>query len=195
MKTSPRERFASFDVTVCGIDELIGKRDSGVTHILSLLDPGWPTPEHFAELAWPHRLDLRFHDVIDPGEGWRPPEPADLERLFAFGRDLPEEGGHLLVHCQMGISRSSAAVLLLLAQARPDRSAEDVLAELVRIRPAAWPNLRMVEMGDVRLGRRGALVEAAHVRYREVVRRRPEIGRAMIQMGRRREVERILSAD
>jgi predicted protein tyrosine phosphatase len=189
------ERFATFDLTLCGIDELAAQRDRNVTHILSLLDPGSPVPEAFAHLAGPNRLDLRFHDVIDPGRGWRAPEVEDVDRLLAFGRDIPDDGGHLLVHCQMGISRSSAAVLLLLAQARPDRQADALLAEVVRIRPHAWPNLRIVELGDARLGRRGALVEAAHARYREVVAKRPEIGRAMLQMGRKREVERAFSAD
>ena len=196
MTSSPAPpRFAHFDITVCGIDELGAMRDRGVTHILSLLDPDWPAPEPFADLAGPHRLDLRFHDSIDPGPGLRLPEPADVEALLLFGRDLPAPGSHLVVHCQMGISRSSAAVLLLLAQARPDQDADAILAELVRIRRHAWPNLRLVELGDARMGRGGTLVEAAHGRYREVLRRRPDLGPVMLQMGRKREVERILSAD
>ncbi|MGH6990507.1 MAG: tyrosine phosphatase family protein [Stellaceae bacterium] len=195
MSSSSPERLVTFDITLCGIDELVALRDRGVTHILSLLDPGWPAPSAFSDLGGPNRLDLRFHDIIDPGDGWRAAEGEDIDRLLAFGRLLPVTGGHLVVHCQMGISRSSAAVFLLLAQARPDRQADELLAEVVRIRPHAWPNLRIVELGDARLDRGGALVEAAHRRYREVVAKRPEIGRAMLQMGRKREVERILSVD
>jgi predicted protein tyrosine phosphatase len=183
------DRFVPFDITVCGIDELSVMRDRGVTHILSLLDPGWPTPDVLAELGGRHRLDLRFHDVIDPGAGWRAPEPEDVELLLSFGRGLPARDAHLLVHCHMGISRSSAAMLLLLAQARPDRPAVDALAEVVRIRAHAWPNLRLVEIGDAMLDRRGELVAAAYARYREMVDRRPDLGRVMVQMGRRREVE------
>jgi predicted protein tyrosine phosphatase len=183
------DRFVPFDITVCGIEELAGCSDRGVSHVLSLLDPGWPTPDAYAAFSDHRRLDLRFHDAIDPGPGLRLPEAEDVERLLAFGRELPRTGGHLLVHCQMGISRSSAAMWLLLAQARPDRSAADALAEVVRIRKHAWPNLRLIELGDAALGRGGDLVEAAYARYGEVLRKRPDLGPVMIDMGRRREVE------
>ncbi len=182
-------RFVPFDVTICGIDELGALGDRGVTHILSLLDPGWPTPDAFAEFTGHRRLDLRFHDIIEAAPGWRAPEAEDVERLLAFGRDLAGDCAHLVVHCQMGISRSSAATWLVLAQARPDRSAADILAEIVRIRPYAWPNLRMVELGDAMLNRGGALIEAAHERYRDVIAKRPELRSAMLQMGRAREID------
>jgi len=185
--------FARFEITVCGIDELATLRDRGVTHVLSLLDPGWPTPEAYDSFGRHRRLDLRFHDVIEPGEGWRAPEPDDVERLLAFGRELPPDAAHLLVHCHMGISRSSAAMLLLLAQERPDRSGVEALAEVVRIRHHAWPNLRIVELGDAMLNRGGELVAAAYARYREVVMKRPDLGQTMIRMGRAREVEGALA--
>ena len=124
--------------------------------------------------------------MVDPSAEWTAPEIEHVERLLAFGRTLPEAGGHLVVHCHMGISRSSAAMLLLLAQARPDRPAADALAEVVRIRDHAWPNLRVVEIGDVLLGRDGQLVAAAVARYRYMLRRRPELRRAMIKLGRSR---------
>jgi predicted protein tyrosine phosphatase len=183
-------RFVPFDIVVCGVDELGGFCAAGVTHVLSLLDPGWPAPDAFGSYAAHRRLDLRFHDVIDDLPGWRAPGADDIEQLLEFGRALPQEHAHLLVHCQMGISRSSAAMLLLLAQARPDRPALEALREVVRIRPHAWPNLRIVELGDRILKRKGELVEAAVTRYREVVDKRPELGRAMREMGRIREVER-----
>ncbi|HEX4111671.1 MAG TPA: protein-tyrosine-phosphatase [Stellaceae bacterium] len=181
--------FVPFEITVCGIDELPAHRDRRVTHVLTLLDPGWPTPDALTALGAVERLDMRFHDVVDPGSDWTPPEIEHVERLLAFGRTLPAENGHLLIHCQMGISRSSAAMLLILAQARPDRPAAAALAELVRIRDLAWPNLRMVEMGDVLLGRGGALVAAARARYGAMLKRRPKLREAMIRLGRARELD------
>jgi predicted protein tyrosine phosphatase len=89
----------------------------------------------------------------------------------------------------MGISRSSAAMALILAQARPDRPAADALVETRRIRRRIWPNLRVVELGDALLGRRGTLIAAAVARYRHVLERRPEMALAMQQLGRGREVE------
>lgn len=182
--------FVPFEITVCGIDELPSHCGRGVTHVLTLLDPGWPTPEALTTLGADRRLDMRFYDIIDPHPEFSCPETEHVERLLAFGRDLPNAGGgHLLVHCHMGISRSSAAMFLLLAQARPDRPATEVLAEVVRIRPHAWPNLRIVEIGDTLLERNGDLVTAAIARYRDMLHRRPRLRDAMAKLGRTRELD------
>jgi predicted protein tyrosine phosphatase len=182
------DRFVPFDITVCGIDELPAMCDRDVSHVLTLLDPGWPTPEALDLLGARRRLDMRFYDVIDPTVEFPGPEAEHAERLLAFGRDLDQDAGHLLVHCHMGISRSSASMFLILAQARPDRAAPEVLAEVVRIRPHAWPNLRLVELGDAALGRGGTLVAAAVERYRDMLERRPKLREAMAKLGRSREL-------
>jgi len=107
------------------------------------------------------RLDLRFNDITEEIPGMRAPAPEDVAALLRFGRDLMRErGAHLLVHCHMGISRSTAAMALILAQARPDRPGLEALAEVRRIRERIWPNLRLVELGDAALGRKGDLVAA-----------------------------------
>ena len=183
------DAFVPFDITVCGIDELPALRDRNVTHILTLLDPGWPTPDALALLGARRHLDMRFYDVIDPHPEFAGPEAEHVTRLLAFGRDLEGDAGHLLVHCHMGISRSSASMFLILAQARPNLTADEVLAEVVRIRGHAWPNLRLVELGDAALGRGGSLVAAAHARYRDMLERRPKLRDAMARLGRLRELE------
>jgi predicted protein tyrosine phosphatase len=185
---SSSEPFVPFEITVCGIDELPSHSERGVTHVLTLLDPGWPTPEVFGE--WKaHRLDLRFYDIIDPHPEFSGPEQEHVDKVLAFGRDLEQEAGHLLVHCHMGISRSSASMFLILAQARPDLSAAEVLAEVVRIRSLTWPNLRLVELGDAALGRNGELVAAAIARYRDMLQARPKLREAMTRLGRIREID------
>ncbi|HEX9489528.1 MAG TPA: protein-tyrosine-phosphatase [Stellaceae bacterium] len=181
--------FVDFHITVCGIEELAGHGAVGVTHVLSILDPGFPDPEAFGAFGEHERLDLRFHDIIDELPDLRLVQREDVEALLRFGRDLMRQPrAHLLVHCHMGISRSTAAMALILTQARPDRPASEALAEVRRIRPRIWPNLRVIELGDELLGRGGELVAAAVGRYRHVIERRPEVGQAMIQMGRGREV-------
>jgi predicted protein tyrosine phosphatase len=178
-----------FEITICGIDELPSHTDRGVTHVLTLLDPGWPSPDALATLGARQYLDLRFYDIIDPHPGLAAPEIEHVERLLAFGRGLANIGtGHLLVHCHMGISRSSAATFLLLAQARPDRAAGELLAEIVRIRPHAWPNLRIVELGDAMMARDGELIAATVERYRDLLRQRPKLRGAMARLGRAREL-------
>ncbi|HLJ63035.1 MAG TPA: protein-tyrosine-phosphatase [Stellaceae bacterium] len=181
--------FVDFHITVCGIDELQQHASAGVTHVLSILDPGTPAPSAFAAFDRHERLDLRFHDILDPAPLMQMAMPEDIERLLEFGRGLmAREAARLLVHCQMGISRSSAAMTLILAQARPDRPAEEALAEVARIRARAWPNLRVIELGDQALGRGGELISAARARYRQMIGTRPEIAQAMESLGRLREI-------
>jgi predicted protein tyrosine phosphatase len=183
------KRLVPFQVTICGIDELGLHCEARVTHVLSILDPGWPEPEALGAFDPHQRLELRFHDVIDAGPGWIAPESRDIEQLLTFGRNLIEaRGTHLLVHCHAGVSRSTAAATLILAQAHPDRPAEQALLTVVRQRPRAWPNLRILELGDDLLGRRGQIVNAARAYYRRVLERDPWLIEQYIEGGRGREV-------
>ncbi len=191
-----RASFTPFRVTICGIPELGEHGAAGVTHVLSILDPEWPDPPAFAVFAPHRRLALRFHDVIEPMPDRLAPSRADVERLLEFGRELPEFarkpnepiGRHLLVHCHAGVSRSTAAAALILAQAYPDRPARAALDAVARMRPRAWPNLRILEFGDALLGRNGEIVAAASAIYRRVLDREPFLEEAMIDGGRGREV-------
>ena len=185
----PENQFTPFQVTICGIEELEGHCARGVTHVLSILDPGWPEPDSLSRFDINRRLRLRFHDVIESQPGWIAPERWDIELLLAFSRDLTMANeAHLLVHCHAGVSRSTAAAILVMAQTCPDRPADEVLREVVRLRPRAWPNLRILEFGDEILGRHGEIVEAARAHYRRALEREPWLAEAMIDGGRGREV-------
>ena len=180
-------------LTICGLDELAywGARD--VTHVLSIMDPGWPEPEPVQSFNLARRLKLKFHDVIDADPPWIAPQRWDVALLLAFGRDLAAFGDrrspvHLLVHCHAGLSRSTAAAILILAQHEPGRDAGDAVGLVTRLRPRAWPNLRMVELGDALLGRGGELVAAVQAHYRMALDREPGLAAAMIESGRGREV-------
>jgi len=104
------------------------------------------------------------------------------------------EDGHLLVHCHMGISRSTAAMLMLLAQARPQEAGDTLLEHLRAIRPQAWPNLRMIEFADGLLGRSGRLTTALGRHYARQLAARPDLAGPMRRAGRGREVDMGLSA-
>ena len=185
------ETIAPFQITVCGIEELAGHCETGVSHVLSILDPGWPVPPAFGTFGEHERLELRFNDVIEEAPEKEPPQPEHVAALLAFGRDLvagPRRDAHLLVHCHAGISRSTASMVLMLAQALPERSAAEIIEDVLRIRSKAWPNLRIVEIGDAMLGRGGTLVEAAPEAYRRQLARRPDLAEMMTEAGRGREV-------
>lgn len=192
---SPRSRqsnsVAPFQFAICGIEELGGYCTVGVTHVLSILDPVFPDPAAFADFGAHRRLALRFHDVIGERMGMIAPRIDDVERLLEFGREMTaaaDAAPYLLVHCHAGISRSTASMYLLLAQSRPDLPADDVLAAVRGIRPAAWPNMLLVEYGDALLGRDGELVAALRSHYRDALRRDPAFGELMRSAGRTREV-------
>jgi predicted protein tyrosine phosphatase len=185
---SPQE-LVRFQVTICGLDELACHCAGGVSHVLSILDPGWPEPEALGPFGLDRRLKLRFHDVIEAHPGWIAPERWDVELLLAFARDLAQlRQAHLLVHCHAGVSRSTAAAILVLAQTCPETPVEEAVREVVRLRPRAWPNLRMLELGDEILGRGGEIIEAAAAHYRRALEREPWLAEAMIDGGRGREV-------
>lgn len=182
-------------LTICGLDELAGHGAGRVSHVLSILDPGWPDPEAFA--AWePHRRTiLHFHDAIEPAPDIALPRPEHVRAILAFGRSLAEDeheagrDGHLLVHCHAGISRSTAAMAMMMAQAEPGADEDALMDRLHAIREKAWPNLVMIEMADAMLGRDGRLVAAAARLYRRQLAVRPQLSAFMRGLRRDREVD------
>jgi len=166
-------------------------RDPGLSLVVTLLGGGLRPPEAFYRFDAHKRLDLRFHDIIEELPGQLPPEPDHVRQLLAFGRglDLDPKPSHLIVHCHMGVSRSTASMILLLAQALPDRPAKEIAAEVVRIRPQAWPNLRLITFGDALLRRQGELIAAAREIYRARAAISPEAVRFIRDVGRLAEIE------
>ena len=175
-------------LTICGLDELDGHAARGVTHVLSILDPDWPEPEAFLAFDPHFRATLRFHDAIEPAPGVALPQMSDVEKILAFGRDA---GGiaHLLIHCHAGVSRSTAAMLMIVAQAHPDESEDLVADRLLAIRPQAWPNSRMIGFADELLGRAGRLLAAVSRIYACRLEAQPEFGEMMRRGARGREVD------
>ena len=171
-----------FDFTVLGLAEVDRLSPDAVTHACSILDPGESVPFGLRHLGVNCRLDLRLHDVVD--------DPPDLQAaqyhhaldILNFGRFLSARVGsrpRLLVHCQLGLSRSTAAAVLLVAQALPDLPASDIIETVLGVRADAWPNLRLVALGDVALGRAGTLALATRLLLDHQARKNPILARYM----------------
>jgi predicted protein tyrosine phosphatase len=181
-------------LTICGLDELDDHSANDVSHVLSILDPEWPEPAAFQTFD-PHlRATLYFHDAIEPGPKIVLPQKADIETILAFGRDVGDDLRHLLIHCHAGISRSTAAMTMILAQAFPNEDENAIVDRLTRIRPQAWPNSRMIAFADDVLGRGGRLSAAVNGIYARRLASRPELAETMRRLDRAREVELGLSA-
>ena len=154
-----------YRLNICGVGELEGFAGSGVSDVLSILDPDTPKPAAFARFGPHRRTDIRFHDVVLPLDGHIQPTSDDVRRILAFGTACAAaSASHVLIHCYAGVSRSTAAATILMAQANPGRETE-TFAALTRIRPRAWPNSQMIGLADDLLERGGALNAALRRHY------------------------------
>lgn len=156
---------------VCGVDELHEAPLLAAHRIVSILDSNDPSPLALRSIAVPV-LTLRFDDVIASPYGAAPTK-AQIERLLEFDAAARDDE-RLVVHCTAGISRSTAALAVLLSARHPGRD-DEIFAAIRQIRPRAWPNSLVVLLGDQVLGRRGALV-AALGRHYEFQVAHPELG-------------------
>jgi len=177
-----------YDITICGIDELGLHRDAGVSDVLSIIDPLAADPEAFVDFQPHRRRILRFDDLIFEVPGLEAPQTHHVEALLAFGAELERSGAaHLLVHCHAGVSRSTAAAALLMAQHNPGREI-DAFLSLLELRPQAWPNTRMVEIADRLLERGGALNQGLAAYRRALLKVRPHLAAMIMDVGRGHEL-------
>lgn len=183
-----RSPLVPYRLTICGLTELGQHAGAGVTHVLSILDPEHPDPDDFAAYPPHRRLLWRFHDVIAEQPGMVPPTQATVQAVLTFGEASRRQPiDHLLVHCHMGISRSTAAAAILLAQDNPGREVE-VFAAIRTVRPRSWPNSRMIALADRMLDRGGALEDAMRGHHLAVATSFPDLARLLRQGERAHEV-------
>jgi predicted protein tyrosine phosphatase len=95
----------------------------------------------------------------------------------------------------MGISRSTAAMAMLLAQAYPEDDEGAIMRRLTTIRPPAWPNSRMMAFADELLGRGGKLLTAVRRLHGRQLAARPHLADTMRRLGRGREVDEAIAPE
>lgn len=174
--TNEEATAAAFRLVICGVDGLARFRQCGFSHIVSIMDPGSAVPEVFGSFDAHERLDLRFHDIIDQQADMVIPNRDHIGQLLRFGDTMiaSKSPVKLLVHCHAGVSRSSAAAVVLLARTQPG-APEQALAQLLSVAPNAWPNLRMIELGDALADCKGRLISAVRGHYASMLERYPAI--------------------
>lgn len=177
-------QLVPYRITICGIEELHGHSEAGVTHVLTILDPEHPDPRVFAAFG-PHRRTVwRFHDTIRERDDNAHPTAETVRAILEFGSETQDlDIDHLLVHCHMGISRSTATAAILLAQHNPGFEPE-AFDHLWDIRPRSWPNSRMIALADALMGRNGRFYTAMQDHHARVARAYPDFA-AQLRMGER----------
>ncbi|MBP0443148.1 dual specificity protein phosphatase family protein [Roseomonas sp. SSH11] len=134
--------------------------------VLTLQDPDQRQSRRlrFHQDPHPDHLVLCFVDMDRPAPPpyaampvFRMAERADIERALEFGR-ASASGGRLLVHCNVGVGRSPAVALAIIADRLGPGREREALDELIRIRPQSVPNLHVLALADAILGRDVALV-------------------------------------
>lgn len=133
-------------------DILNSLRSSEVTYLVSIGDLQDELPAGYNNV--PHKLRLLIADVLTELGATE----EDVRQIIRLAEGLQSATGRILIHCEAGVSRSTAAALIMyaywLGPGREREAMERVLAQ----RPVAFPNRRMVELADRLLVRGGRLV-------------------------------------
>src|SRR5579859_6820749 len=146
-----------FQLAISGISEAPYIASRWATKVVSLLDVGTSFPG--VVLREPHHLILNFDDIEQPTADKLPPSLFHADQILSFGQQLGDTD-RLLVHCHVGIARSTAAAIGLCIQS--GMSIEQAFDHVERVRNVLWPNDMLIEHIDHKLALGGALV--AHVR-------------------------------
>ncbi len=132
---------------------------TGARHMVTLINPDYPVSRP-QQIASDRHLYLGMADITEPSDGQVLPAETHVRELLAFARKW-DRAQPLLIHCFLGISRSTAAAFISACALRPGWAETDI-ATLIRERsPTAMPNAKLVEIGDRLLGRNGRMSAAA----------------------------------
>lgn len=130
---------------------------TGASHLLSLVIPE-DNPVTPPGVQPEHHLFIGCHDIVEPYPGAVLPNAAHVQRIVNFAAAW-DGSAPMLVHCFAGVSRSTAAALIVACVHEKGREHE--LARRLRVAaPHAQPNRRIIALGDAALGCGGALISA-----------------------------------
>jgi predicted protein tyrosine phosphatase len=130
------------------------QRCADLAYLVSIGDRQDDLPVGYHEFE--RKMRLLIADVLTAaGAG-----DDDVRRIIGLANSLRGEKGTVLVHCEAGVSRSSATALIMYACWLGPGCEREAMTRVRSQRPIAAPNRRMVEIADRLLRREGRLVEA-----------------------------------
>jgi len=132
-------------------------RCAEITCLVSIGDSHDELPAGYDNVA--SKLRLLVADVVTEFGATE----DDIRRIIRLAEDLRSDTGRVLIHCEAGVSRSSAAALIMYAYWLGPGREQEAMERVLSQRPVANPNRRMVELADRLLDRGGRLVGALAV--------------------------------
>lgn len=132
--------------------------DASVSHLVTLINGDTPVPTP-PSITPDRHLRLAMNDICQPSAGLVLPCEGHVADLVQFALDW-DRGAPLLIHCWAGISRSTAAAFISLCALNPEADEFDLARTLRLASATAYPNRRLVALGDAALARSGRMVAA-----------------------------------
>lgn len=138
------------------------QRCAEIAYLISIGDANDPLPRGFDNVERKSRLMIA--DVVT-AEG---ATEEDVRGIIKLAEQLQSQDGVLLVHCEAGVSRSTATALIINAYWLGPGFEDEAMRRLIAQRPYAIPNRRMVALADRILGLDGRLLQACDEHLRSL---------------------------
>jgi len=146
-------------VIVCPLSQVPASvAASRARHLVSLLDDGTPVTRPPSIPAANH-LFIAINDISEPIDGMILAGEDHVRTLIDFV-EAWDGATPMVVHCNAGISRSTAAAFIALCVRDPRRDERAIAARLRAASAVASPNPRLVALADQLLGRDGRMIAA-----------------------------------
>lgn len=156
-------------LSICARKNTETFKDGDYSHMLSMLDPH----ERYDDIVIPssahHQGRIMFHDLDDIEVRapkyctYIPPQKEHIRQIMEFFQHVRAHNGHgVLIHCEAGISRSTASGIIGLCSLGIDpEAAFNYVTGLIDM---ALPNRRMLRLADEMLGHQVKLADLAERR-------------------------------
>lgn len=122
--------------------------------VVTLLDPN-------RKVAVPPDVHIECYDHCKEDPTEYGPTWYHVYKLKEFGKTLTKEDS-VIVHCEAGISRSSAATIIIMLAYYGINQVQRIIDTIKIINPQAHPNKLMMKYADDIFGMKGGLIAAAN---------------------------------
>ena len=147
------------EIHVCPLSRLVETiNKSGAKTVASLINANMDVPYPLS-VPLENRLFLGFNDIVEESPGFTPPEKKHAQQLIDFVTKW-DQTAPLVVHCWMGVSRSTAGAYITQCALMPEMDEYELAKELRAASPEATPNMQLIHFADEILGRERRMIKA-----------------------------------